>query len=94
MIDESSSSSILSETISEPQTGIEPAIIINIKWFPLRSYVCRICILAQHLCLGSSMVRVSYWSSEGGGFDPRLGLRNRFSEDRAGRTFIYHLKIF
>ena len=28
--------------------------------------------------------------SDGCGFDPRLGLRNRFSEDKAWRTFIYH----
>ena len=30
------------------------------------------------LSLGSSLVRVSHWSSEGCGFDPRLGLRNHF----------------
>ena len=39
--------------------------------------------------LGSSMARVSHRPSEGRGFDPRLGLWNRFSEDRAWRTFIY-----
>ena len=38
-------------------------------------------------------VRASHQSSEGCRFDPRLGLRNHFSEDRAWRTFIYHLKI-
>ena len=27
------------------------------------------------------------------GFDPRLGLRNHLSENRAWRSFIYHLKI-
>ena len=32
--------------------------------------------------LGSSMVRASHRSSEGCMFDPRLGFRNRFSEDR------------
>ena len=34
--------------------------------------------LAHHLSLGSSMVRASDRSSEGCGFDPRLGLRNHF----------------
>ena len=38
------------------------------------------CTLAHHLSLGSSMVRTSHRSSESCGFDPRLGLRNRFSE--------------
>ena len=37
------------------------------------------------------MVRPSHWSSEGCGFNLRLGLRNRFSEDRAWRLFIYYL---
>ena len=36
------------------------------------------------------MVRVSHRSSEGCSFDPRLRLRNRFSEDIVWRTFIYH----
>ena len=40
----------------------------------------------------SSMVRASHQSSEGCGFDPRLGLRNRFSEVRVWRTFIGHLR--
>ena len=35
----------------------------------------RTCTLADHLSLGSSMVRASYRSSEGCEFDPRLGLR-------------------
>ena len=39
------------------------------------------------------MVRASYRSSSGCGLDPRLGLRNRFSEDRAWRSFIDHFKI-
>ena len=30
------------------------------------------------MSLGSSVVRTSNWSSEGCGFDPRLGLRNHF----------------
>ena len=33
-----------------------------------------------------------FWSSGGCAFDPRLGLRNGFSEDRAWRTFISHSK--
>ena len=37
------------------------------------------------------MVRASHRSSVGCRFDPRLGLRNPFSEDRAWRSFIYHL---
>ena len=39
------------------------------------------------------MVRASHQSSEGCGLDPCLGFRNRFSEDRALRPFIYHLKV-
>ena len=35
------------------------------------------------------MVRASHWSSEGCGCDPRLGLRNCFSEYGAWRSFIY-----
>ena len=39
----------------------------------------RTCTLVHHLSLGSSMVKASHRSSlEGWGFDPRLGLRNRF----------------
>ena len=34
--------------------------------------------LAHHLSLGSSMIRASHRSSEGCGFDARLGLRNHF----------------
>ena len=47
----------------------------------------------KKMSLGSSMVGASHRSSEGCGFDPHLGLRNRFSEDRAWRSFIYHLII-
>ena len=36
------------------------------------------------------MIKASHRLSEGCEFDPHLGLRNRFSEDRAWRTFIYH----
>ena len=43
-----------------------------------------------HLSLGSSIVRASHRSSEGCGFDSRLGLRNCFPENRAWRTFITH----
>ena len=100
--DERSSSSILRKTISEPQTGIEPATF----WWPVRrsnhwatktqmanlylsvAYLCRTCTWARHLSLGSSMVRASHRSSEGCGFDPRLGLRHRFSENGAWRSFI------
>ena len=56
---------------------------------PLMSHISRTCTLAYHLSLGSSMIRASHRSSEGCGFDPRIELRNRFSEDRAWRTFIY-----
>ena len=65
---------------------------INISWLPLRSHISRTCTLAHHMSLGSSMVRASHRSSEGCGFDPCLVLRNRFSEVRAWRTFIYHLR--
>ena len=57
--------------------------IIYISWLALKSHICRSYTLARHLSLGSSMIRASYRSSEGCGFDPGLGLRNRFSEDRA-----------
>ena len=61
--------------------------IVNISWLPLRSHERRNCALVCH----SSMVRASYRSLEGCGFDPRLGLRNRFSEVRIRRTFICQL---
>ena len=54
--------------------------------------ICRTCTLACRLSLGGSMVGVSRRSSEGCGFDPRPGLGNRFSEVRAWRTFIHHLR--
>ena len=53
------------------------------------THICQTCTLAHHLSLGNSMVRASYWSSEGCRFDPRLGLRNCFSEYRAQRSFVY-----
>ena len=100
MIDERSSSSILRKTLSEPQTGIEPATF----WWPVRrsnhwatktqvAHICRTCTLALHISLGSSMIRASHRSSEGCRFDRRLGLRNRFSEDRAWRSLIRHLTV-
>ena len=64
-------------------------IIIKIQSLPLRSHICRTRFSAHHLSRGSSMVSGSYQSSEGCGFDPRLGLRNRFSE-RVWRTLICH----
>ena len=82
MTDERSSSSILRKTISEPQTDIKPA-TFHCMWLPLRSHICRTYTLAYHLRLGSSMTRASHRSSEGYGFDLRLGLRIRFSEDIA-----------
>ena len=69
-------------------------IIMNVKCLPLRSHICRNCTLAPYLSLGSSMVTASCWSSKGCGFDRCLGLRNRFSEYRAWRTFIYHSTFF
>ena len=51
-------------------------------------------LIIYHIYLGSSMVRACNQSSEGCGFDLRLGLRNRFLEYKAWRSFIYHLKIF
>ena len=70
-------------------------IIVNILLaYANVAHICRTCTLAVHLSLGSSMVRESHRSWEGWGFDPRLGLRNRFSEDRAWRSFIYRLLIF
>ena len=57
------------------------------------STICRICTLARHLSLGSSMVRAPHRSSKGCGFNPRLGLRSRSSEVRACRTFICHLTL-
>ena len=53
-------------------------------------YVYIACTFARHLSLGSSMVRASHRLSESCRFDPRLGLRNRFSDVRVWRTFIYH----
>ena len=64
--------------------------IISIQWLLLRSHVCRTCTLVHYLSLGCSMVWASHKSSEGCGFDPRLGLTNRFFEDRAWRSFICH----
>ena len=40
------------------------------------------------------MVRASHQSSEGWGFDPHLVLRNCYPENRASRSFIYHLKKY
>ena len=143
MMDERSDRQALSseKTISELQTGIEPATF----WWPVRcsshwatktqmvsqgassTYVRPKCkpLYVNHdideiyilefwellltysgFCLGrtyaelaplltiwvgSSMVRASHRSSESCGFDPRMGLRNHFS-DRTWRSFIYHLK--
>ena len=60
-----------------------------------RTYIYRICNLARHLSLGSSMVRASNRSSEGCGFDPRLGLRYHFLsielEDRSSTLKVYIL---
>ena len=72
---------------------VEPYTQKNDFWAP-EPHICRTCTLARHLNLGSSMVRAPYRSSEGCGFDPRLGLRSRFFEYRAWRSFIYPLKIF
>ena len=68
-------------------TDLDSVISNETLWRP------RTCTLAHHLSLGSSMVRASYRSSEGCGFDPRLGLRNNFSEYRTWWSFIY-LKIY
>ena len=65
---------------------------MRLLWLTLRQHMSRTCTFARHLSLGSSMVRESQWSSEGCGFDPRLGLRNRFSEIRVWRTFNDHLR--
>ena len=47
----------------------------------------------DHRCMNVRQALSSEkWSSEACEFDLRLGLRNCFSEDRAWRTFIYHLK--
>ena len=40
--------------------------------------MCQTCTLAHHLSLGCSMFRTSHQSSESCGFDPNLGVRNRF----------------
>ena len=66
--------------------------IINKYCFPLRSYISRTCTLPYHLYLGSSVARASHRTSEGCVFNLRLGLRNRFSEERAWRKKIYHSK--
>ena len=76
MIDEHSSNPNLRKTIFEPETGIG------------RQHIYWTCTCVYHLSLGSSMVRAFYRLSEGYGFDPRLGLRNRFSEVMTWRTFI------
>ena len=67
--------------------------IINISWLPHGLHICRLCTLARHLNLGSSMVRASYRSSDGCGFNPRLGLRNRFSEVWAWQTSNGHPRM-
>ena len=67
-------------------------IILNILWLLVGQHKYGTCILAHHLRVGSSMVRTSHRSSEGCEFDPRLALRNCFSEVRAWWTFIYHLR--
>ena len=36
-------------------------------------HTCQTCTLSHHLSLGTLMVRVSHWSSEGCGFDPTWG---------------------
>ena len=66
--------------------------IITILRLLLLQDICRTCTLALHLRLESSIVRASHRSSEGCGFDPRLGLGNCFSGVRAWRTFIYHIR--
>ena len=58
------------KTNSESQMGIEPATF----WLPVHHLSLGI---SSPLSLGRSMVGASYWSSEGCGFDFRLGLRNR-----------------
>ena len=63
--------------------------IMNMTCLLLTQHICRTCNWARHLSVGSLMVRTSHRSSEGCGLDPRLLLRNRFSEVRAWRTFIY-----
>ena len=67
--------------------------LYHFEYIVASAYICRTCSSALHLSLGSSMVRASHRSSEGCGFDPRLGLKNRFSEDRAWRSFICHLNF-
>ena len=68
-------------------------LIILLTYSGFRSgRTCQTCTLAHQLSLGSSMVRATHQSSEGCGFDPRLGLRKRFAEDRDWQTFICHSK--
>ena len=97
MMDECSSRPKLRKTISDPQTRIEPATF----WWLVRRFdhwgtacirqrICRTCTWDRSVCLGSLVVRASHRSSEGCGFDSSLGRRNRFSEVRGWRTFIYH----
>ena len=96
MMDERSSNFYLRKTISKLQHfqhiyRINNIIdIINISWLTLRSHICRTCTLAYYLSLGSSMVTASLRSSEGWGFNSRLGLRNRFPEVRTWQTLICH----
>ena len=47
--------------------------LVMIWWLPLRSHICRTYTLADHLSLGSSMVRASHRSLEGCGFVPHWG---------------------
>ena len=68
--------------------------IANRSGVPNWQHICRTCILARHLSLGSLMVRASHRSSEGCGFNPRLGVRNRFPEVWTWQTFIYHQSKF
>ena len=58
-------------------------LIIYKQWLPLRLHICRTGTLGHHLNFGSSIFRASHRSSDGCEFDPRLGLRNRFPENRA-----------
>ena len=80
MMDERLSSSILRKTISEPQDSdgelrCKFDICVPPEWQPqyVNNVIGEICIFKM-------------WeirSSEGCGFDPRLGLRYRFSENKA-----------
>ena len=57
---------------------------LEISWI-IYLQICRTCTFACYLGLGHSVVTASHQSSEGCGFDLRLGLWNRFSEDRVYR---------